>query len=205
MHGKLKIGNCILAVISSALQAFGLYHIHAMSGVTEGGVLGLNLLLEYWFGISPAITNFAASAICYFVGWRLLGQTFILYSAVAVGSFSAAYAVIEQFPPLWPQLYEMPLLASVLGAVVIGVTAGVCVRAGGAMCGDDALAMSISSKTGLPIERVYLITDGVVLALSASYIPLGRLAYSVLTVLLSGQIIGLVQRIPLREKTGEKS
>ena len=195
MLGEIKIRNCVLAVLSSALQAFGLYHIHSMSGVTEGGVLGLNLLLEYWFGISPAITNFAASAICYLIGWRMLGKTFIIYSAVAVGSFSAAYAVVEQFPPLWPQLYEMPLLASVLGAVVIGVTAGVCVRAGGAMCGDDALAMSISGKTHLPIERVYLMTDGIVLALSASYIPLGRLAYSVLTVLLSGQIIGLVQRI----------
>ena len=40
-------------------------------------------------------------------------------------------------------------------------------------------------------------SDLIVLALSASYIPLKRLGYSLLTVLLSGQLIGLVQRAPL--------
>ena len=36
-----------------------------------------------------------------------------------------------------------------------------------------------------------------VLALSVTYIPLSRLVYSLLTVALSGQIIGIVQRVGL--------
>ena len=91
----------------------------------------------------------------------------------------------------------MPLLASVLGAIFVGLGAGLCVRAGGATGGDDALAMSLSRLTRQPIERIYLASDLLVLALSASYIPLKRLGYSLLTVLLSGQLIGLVQRAPL--------
>ena len=76
----------------------------------------------------------------------------------------------------------------------IGVGAGLCVRAGGATSGDDALAMGIRSATGLKISTVYLISDLTVLALSLSYIPLRRIAYSLLTVILSGQIIGLLQK-----------
>ena len=68
-------------------------------------------------------------------------------------------------------------------------------RAGGAAGGDDALAMSISHLARLPIQRAYLLTDIVVLALSLSYIPPQRMVYSLLTVLLSGQIIGLIQRL----------
>lgn len=187
---------------SSAFLAFGLYHIHSMSGVTEGGLLGLNLLLEYWFHISPSVTNFVVSAICYFIGWRTLGREFIVRSVIAMTSFSLAYKVIEQFDPLWPELYEMPLLAALLGAVFVGVGTGISVRLGGAICGDDALAMSVSHLLGCRVERVYLASDLLVLALSTTYIPLSRIGYSLLTVFLSGKIIGIIQRAELgRKKT----
>ncbi|MFR1592755.1 MAG: hypothetical protein ACLSVU_04475, partial [Christensenellales bacterium] len=47
----------------------------------------------------------------------------------------------------------------------------------------------------------------IVLALSATYLPLNRLACSLLTVILSGQLIGLIQRIPspLAQKDEELS
>ena len=197
MFRDIKLKSCIIAIFSSIFLAFGLYHVHSLSGVTEGGVLGLNLLLEYWFHISPSVTNFVVSAICYFLGWRLLGRVFIIYSAVAATSFSISYRIFDQFDPLWHDLYEMPLLAAVIGAVFVGVGTGICVRIGGAICGDDALAMCISHVTHMKVEKVYLISDTIVLLLSLSYIPLSRIAYSFLTVILSGQIIGLIQRISL--------
>lgn len=195
----IELKSCIVIVLSGVFLAFGLYHVHSFAGVTEGGVLGLNLLLEHWFQISPAVTNFVVSVICYFLGWKLLGRKFIIYSVVAASSFSVAYRIFEQFDPLWPNLYHMPLLAAVLGAVFVGVGTGVCVKVGGAVCGDDALAMSISHAAHMKIEWAYLISDLTVLALSATYIPLNRLIYSLVTVVLSGQIIGLVQRIGYKE------
>ena len=60
----------------------------------------------------------------------------------------------------------MPLVAAILGAVFVGIGTGICVRIGGAICGDDALAMSISHITRLRIEWVYLISDLTVLGLS---------------------------------------
>lgn len=195
MFKDIKIKSCIVAVLSSAFLAFGLYHVHSLSGVTEGGLLGLNLLLEHWFNISPSVTNFVISLICYLTGWKLLGRTFIIYSAIATSSFSIAYRIFEQFEPLWPQLYDMPLLAAVIGALFVGIGTGLCVRIGGAICGDDALAMSVSHVTHLRIEWVYLISDVIVLGLSVTYIPLNRIGYSLLTVIISGQIIGLMQRI----------
>ncbi len=193
---KLKLSSCIAALLASAFLAFGLYHVHSFSGVTEGGVLGLTLLLEHWLHISPALSGFVLNALCYALGWRLLGREFIAYSTIASVGFSVAYKMCEQFPPLWPQLAELPLLAAIVGAVFVGVGAGVCVRAGGATGGDDALAMSAAHVTGWNIEWVYLLSDFVVLALSVSYIPLERIGYSILTVLLSGQIIGLIQKLP---------
>lgn len=197
MFSLLKPRRCGLALLGSAILAFGLYNVHALSGVTEGGVLGMTLLLHHWTGLSPSVSGLVLNALCYALGWRLLGREFIAYSIVAGGGFSIFYAVVERFDPIWPQLAEHPLLAALLGALFVGVGVGLSVRAGGAPGGDDALAMSISSLTRWDIQWAYLISDLVVLALSATYIDLGRLGCSLLTVLLSGQLIGLVQRLRL--------
>ena len=93
---------------------------------------------------------------------------------------------------------RLSLLAAILGAGFVGIGVGVCVRIGGAPSGDDALAMSISHISRIHIQWVYLICDIVVLALSLTYIPISKILYSLLTVVLSGQIIGLIQRIPLK-------
>ena len=74
MFQDITLRHCIVTVLSSAFLAFGLYHVHSLSGVTEGGVIGLNLLLDHWLHISPSITNFVANGICYLLGWKLLGR-----------------------------------------------------------------------------------------------------------------------------------
>lgn len=118
----------LLCILGSGILAFGLYNVHALSGVTEGGILGMTLLLRHWFRISPAISGFLMNAACYLLGWRHLGRTFVAYSIVSGGFFSIAYGICEQFPPLWPQLAEMPLAAALIGAVFVGVGVGLCVR-----------------------------------------------------------------------------
>lgn len=195
MFPKLKCSNCLILILGSIIQAFGIYNIHALSNVTEGGALGLTLLLRHWFHISPAVSSLVLNLACYALGWKTLGKSFIAYSLLSICTYSVSYGFLEQFPPLWPQIAFHPFIAAVAGALFIGIGAGLCVRAGGATAGDDALAMSFSYLFRWPIERIYLISDLTVLLLSLSYIPLRRIVWSLLTVILSGQIIGLIQKI----------
>lgn len=192
---KIKLSSVLLLVGGSALLALGIYNVHSISNVTEGGILGLTLLLEYWFGISPSVSGFFLTVLCYFLGWKLLGKRFLAYSFISAIGFSVFYGIFEQFDPLFPQIGEMPLLAAVIGALFVGVSVGICVRVGGAPTGDDALAMSLSAVLPVDIQWIYLISDLVVLFASLTYIPISRIMYSVLTVILSGQIIGFVQKI----------
>ena len=199
---NITFKKCAITLLGSFILAFGLYHVHSISGVTEGGVLGATLLLEHWTGISPALTGGIMNVLCYVLGWRLLGKEFIAYSALATVGFSGMYKICEQFPHLWPGLADMPLVAALVGALFVGVGAGLCVRVGGAPSGDDALAMSISHATGWKIQWVYLLSDLIVLVMSLSYIPVRRIGYSLFTVLLSGQLIGFVQNFNRTQETG---
>lgn len=194
MLPRLKLKNCLSIILGSAILAFGLYNVHSISGVTEGGVLGLTLLLEHWFGISPSISGLVLNGACYVLGLTLLGKEFILYSIIAGGGFSLFYAIFERFPPLWPQIAQMPLAASVAGAAFVGVGVGLCIRANAAPTGDDSLALSLSHHFKIGIQWVYFLGDLIVLALSLTYIPFSKIIYSLLTVVLSGQLIGLIQK-----------
>ena len=85
-----------------------------------------------------------------------------------------------------------PLAAAIVGAILIGIGSGLCVKMGGAAAGDDALAMSLSHRFGIGIRWVYLALDLLVLALSLSYIPISKMPCSLLTVYLSGKIVGWI-------------
>jgi hypothetical protein len=43
----LKIKNVLMSILGGGVLAFGLYHVQSISGVTEGGALGLTLLLNH--------------------------------------------------------------------------------------------------------------------------------------------------------------
>ena len=185
----------IFSFTGSGILAFGMYQIHSLGAVTEGGILGLTLLLYHRFSISPSLSAFILNCICYITGWKVLGKSFLFYSALSGGLYSLFYALFEQMPLLLPNLAQHPFVCAVAGALFVGVGVGLCVRAGGAPSGDDALAMTLCKITPWPIERFYLISDLMVLVLSISYIPVQKIFFSLITVTLSGRIIGWFQRL----------
>lgn len=191
---NIKAKNIIISVVGSCILAFGLYNVHSISSVTEGGVLGLTLLIHHWLNISPAISGFIMNAACYLLGWKILGTEFIIYSLISSIGFSASYKIFELFPPVYPEIQNHPLAAAIIGALFVGVGVGLGVRVGAASGGDDALSMSISHATGWKIERIYLVSDLIVLAASLSYIPYQKILYSLVTVIISGQLIGIISR-----------
>lgn len=196
----VKLKNCLWQLPGAAVLAFGLYNVHSFADITEGGVLGLTLLLHHHFGISPSVSSLVMNFICYIFGFIVLGGGFVVYSAVAGLAFSAFYALFEQFPPVWEGIAEHTMLACVVGAVFVGVGVGICVRFGGAPGGDDALSMGLAKiLKKIDIRWIYLISDLIVLALSLTYIPLRKIAYSLCTVVISGQIIGFFQKPPKKK------
>ena len=66
-------------------------------------------------------------------------------------------------------------------------------RQGGSSGGDDALALVIHKLTGWKLSRAYLFTDLTVLLASLSYIPVRRIAFSLVTVTVSSLLIDWVK------------
>lgn len=195
MNKQLNTRHYALLFIGAAILSFGLFNVHSQSGTTEGGVLGMTLLLDHWFNISPSVSGIIMDFTCYFIGWRVLGNSFLKNAMFASCCFSLSYRAWENIGYILPSFADTPLVAAILGAVLVGIGVGIVVKEGGASGGDDALALVISKLAKCRISKAYLATDLTVLCLSLSYIPFGRIAYSLVTVTLSSFIIDKIQNI----------
>lgn len=189
----LTLKKVLLIILGAAVCSFGIHNIHQRTAITEGGVIGMMLLIDRWLGLPPAVITPVLDITCYVLAFRYLGGQFIKISVISTLSVSLFYDFWEMFPPMLPDLSAYPLAAAVLGGIFVGVGVGLIVRQGGSSGGDDALALTISHVTHWRLSRAYLFTDLVVLVLSLSYIPLQRIFFSLITVTLSSFLIGRVQ------------
>ena len=180
-------------IIGTAITTFGLYNVHQQADITEGGILGLILLLNFWLGMSSSLLSPVLDFLSYLMGFKYLGKEFLKTSIFATLCMAGFFRLWELFPPL-PSLADIPFAASVLGGCFIGIGCGLVVRQGASCAGDDALALVISKITGWRISRAYLFTDLTVLILSLSYIPLKRIIYSLITVTISSYLIDFITR-----------
>ena len=188
-----------LIALGMAIATFGLSNIHRRVDVTEGGVLGMVLLLDHHFGIPPGLLTAVLDTACYLLGWKVLGTQFIIRSGVATLCGSAFFGLWDLTGPILPDLSAQPLLAALLGGLCVGIGVGLVVRQGGSSGGDDALALAIAQKTHWRLSRAYLFTDLTVLALSLTYIAPQRIVWSLVTVTTSSLLIDYVKNAGHRE------
>lgn len=192
-----------LLFTGAAILAFGLYNVHAQSAVTEGGVLGMTLLLQHHFGITPGISEICLDALCYVAGYTLLGKSFVQKALLASLGFTLFYNLFEHFGYVLPDMTDLPLAAALCGAAFVGVGVGLIVRGGGASGGDDAIALILNKCFKWRLSFAYFFTDFVVLMLSLTYIPLSKILYSLLTVTLSSLLIDFIKSVGQKEKNGD--
>ena len=190
MYDRRSLKDISLILIGSTILAFGVYNFYYLNSITEGGVLGIILLLKNIFGFDVSVAGAILDIALLIMGFKMFGKKFFVYSVGASVGFSVLYDIFETVGPLVPQMGMF--ISAVLGGLSVGIGCGIMMRVGCASGGDDALAMIISKVTSLKLSTVYLITDGVVLLLSVSYIPAVQLVYSIVAVLISGKTIDFI-------------
>ena len=189
----LTFKKILLIFLGAMICTFGIHNIHQRTNITEGGVIGLMLLVEHWLKISPAYITSILDIICYLLAFKFLGGNFIKISIISTVFVSGFYKIWELFPPMLPDLSAHPLIASALGGIFVGAGVGLIVRQGGSSGGDDALALTISHISHWKLSRSYLFTDVAVLLLSLTYILVMRIVFSLITVTISSYLIDWIK------------
>lgn len=180
-----------LILLGSLILAFGFYNFYYLNNITEGGVLGLLLLLKNLFNIEPSVANIIIDGLLLLLGYKFLGKKFFIYSIFASISFSIMYNWFESIGPILPKIDSM-LLSTILAGISVGIGVGLIVKAGAAAGGDDALALVISKFTSLHVGQVYMLGDISILLLSLLYLSVFDVFYSLIAVTISGKVIDYI-------------
>lgn len=183
-----------LMLVGNFIMAFALVNVHIPSKITEGGVIGLSILVNKLFGIELPLISFICDASLYFLGFLLLTKGFLRKSLFSSVSFALIYKAILKVGPILPSFEKYPAFAAVLGGLLLGFGCGLVVSRGAASGGDDCLALIIQKYTPLTISKAYFISDFTVLMLSMIfYLPVINVLWSLLTTLISSYIIGQIE------------
>lgn len=180
-----------LILLGSLILAFGFYNFYYLNNITEGGVLGLLLLLKNLFNIEPSVANIIIDGLLLLLGYKFFGKKFFIYSIFASISFSIMYNWFESIGPILPKIDSM-LLLTILAGISVGIGVGIIVKAGAAAGGDDALALIISKFTSLHVGQVYMLGDISILLLSLLYLSVFDVFYSLIAVTISGKVIDYI-------------
>ncbi|WP_240260165.1 YitT family protein [Clostridium perfringens] len=193
MESKKKILRSVLLIaLGSSILAFGSYNFNYQNNVTEGGVLGLLLLVKNVFDISPSITNLIIDFSLFAIGSKFFGKKFLACSIFATFCFSVSYRFWESIGFLTPNFTNNMLVASVLAGIGVGVGAGIVLRGGGASGGDDVIALLGNKFTPLKVQHVYMLTDAIVLLMSLVYLDFKQIFFSIIAVCISGKLISVI-------------
>lgn len=195
---QAHIAEILSVVFGSAMVAFAVCTIHSKTNLTEGGLIGIELLCLRWFGIDPSVTALVTDIIFYILGILILNKKFRINAVVGTLTYSAAYFIVENLGIVMPFVDNL-LVSAIVGALLVGIGSGLVVRNVGACGSDDSLALILNKLTKIPLAVCYIAFDLVVILIALSYLGIEYLPYSLLTSIMSSIIIDLVSRKKLAE------
>ena len=191
---RTKLKRIILILLGSLILSFGIYNLNYQNNITEGGVLGVLLLLKNLFDIEPSVANLIIDMSLLIIAYKFFGRQFLTHSIIATLSFSIFYKIFESIGPLIPVL-QSKFIVTILSGLFVGVGVGIIVSNGAAAGGDDALAMVISKVTSMTIGNVYMVGDITVLILSLTYLSVYDIFWSLIAVNIRGRTIDFIYNL----------
>jgi len=157
------------------LVAFGVQAIQA-GNLLVGGTAGLSLTLSVLHDLSFGQIFFLINLPCYLLAFKYMGARFTLTTFASVSLFSGLSELLDRFLTL--QIAE-PLVAAVLGGVLIGFGLTVLFRSQSSLGGFNILSVFLDKQFGINTGKSTLAFDLLVVAFALTVFEPMQVLYSV--------------------------
>ncbi|WP_295588527.1 YitT family protein [uncultured Oscillibacter sp.] len=163
---KEKLKSYGLITVGSILFGLAFDWFFDPNAVAMGGITGLaqviNALLP---GVPVGILTIVLNIPLFLAGWHYIGFHLLASSLFSMTVSSVAIDVIAVVHPFAPM---DPMLASLCGGALMGLSLGIVFAQGATTGGTDIVARLLKLRwSWLPMGKLMLLPDGVVLVLAA--------------------------------------
>ncbi|KAA9018058.1 YitT family protein [Niallia endozanthoxylica] len=182
------IQKIFVVFIGSLLMGIGINGFLVPYHLIDGGIIGISLILHYYFDARVGLTMMLLSIPLFLYTW--LRERLYFYHSL-YGLFIAAF-FIDWLAPMKHQLH-LPILASaLLGGTFIGLGTGLMLRYQTSTGGTDLLAKLVSNSSSLNIGIVIFIIDGLIVTAGYRVLGLRSFLFSCIAIITVGVMSSLI-------------
>ena len=184
---KEKIVAMLLGSILLSLGVNGFlipYHL------LDGGVIGLGLIIHYFYGWPTGLSIIILSLPLYVLAW-FFERRYFYYSlhGLIISSFCI------DFLSFMNGKIQMGILPStIIGGLLVGIGIGLMLRYETSTGGTDLLAQILTKFTSINVGIIIFLIDGLVITSGIQVVGLEKFFYSFLTIICVGLMTTLTVR-----------
>ena len=178
---SLILGSFFIAV------SFNLFLVP--NQVASGGVSGISIIIYEFWGITPAITQWALNIPLFIAGLLLLGGRFGVKTLIG----SIVLPLFVLISSHWPALTDNTLLAAIYGGIGIGGGLGIVFRGRGSTGGLDLAAQILHKYTGISLGLCVAMLDGLVILTAGIVFSPEKALYALIGLFVTIKTIDVVQ------------
>ena len=188
---KKKIEKVLIMILGNAVLALGTAAFVVPNGLISGGVTGIGLILEHFFGLPVDVGVFVGDAVLFLLGAAVMGKAFaatIILSTIVYPTFFSLFGKI----PFLTSLTDDKLMAAIYAGLLMGAGIGLVIKVGGSTGGIDIPPIILHKLFGLSIPVMIYVGDTALLLIQAIYSSTEQVLYGILVVLLSSIVMDKV-------------
>lgn len=143
----------LMITVVCFIQALAINGFYGAHGLLSGGITGISFLLDYMFGIPKWVGIVVLNIPICVVGFICLKPRFVVFSVIGTLMLALAVALTDGFTiPV-----ENELVATLIGAAIIGVTSAPIVKRDATLGGLDVVSVILSKRFSVQIGSLNII------------------------------------------------
>lgn len=179
-------------MIGSLLVSLGINGFLVPYHLLDGGVIGLGLIIHYFYGLPTGLCIIFFSLPLYILAW-FFERRYFFYSlhGLIISSFC-----IDVFSFINGKIQIGILPSTIIGGVLIGIGIGLMLRYETSTGGTDLLAQLLTKFTSINIGIIIFLIDGLIITSGIRVVGLEKFFYSLLTII----CVGLMTTVTVSKK-----
>lgn len=180
MNKKL-IGHVFGILLGNTIYALAVLLFIVPNGLITGGSTGIAIAVHHGFDIPITIFVSMFNVLMFVLGFIVLGKRFALTTLISTFYYPFILSLFEKTIG-YTKITNDPLLAALLGGVMIGTAIGIVIKCNASTGGMDIPPLVINKKMGVPVSVSMYVFDFIILLSQVFYTNTEMVLYGLVLV-----------------------
>lgn len=185
---KKLVQRIIMVILGACIMAIGLELFLVPNKILDGGIVGISIIISHLTDLPLGIFIFLLNIPFIFLGYKQIGKTFALSTALGITTLSATTIMLHHIKPFTEDL----LLSTVFGGIVLGFGVGLVIRYGGSLDGTEILAILFNKKLPFSVGEIIMFFNLIIFSFAGFVFTWEQAMYSGLAYFIAYKMIDIV-------------